>query len=87
MATIDAEAYFTNGLCVPSGGLDGVSYSTLGLVLGSGTTPVIVPGGGLDEYPAIMTRDMRRRAVREAQDEADLLLMVLLAIEAIEDDG
>lgn len=32
MAAIDGTAYFTNGLCVPQGGLDAVSYFTLGLI-------------------------------------------------------
>lgn len=72
-------AYFTNGLCIPTGGLDGVSYFTLGLIIpGASAAP---QGGGI-------STDVRERRefVQQAQEEADFLLMVLLAVTAIDDE-
>ena len=71
MAAIDAQAYFTNGLCVPAGGLDGVSYNTLGL---------IVPEGGAGGGASSGVRRLRNSRVILEQSIIDMDDALILRI-------
>ena len=79
-AVLNSISYFTNGISLPDNGTYGPSQFSNGLLL-----PEV---GGLIPGKGTMDTDgqARDRFVRQAKDEAEMMLILMLTVAAINDE-